>query len=71
MNLLFFWVNEQGEEELVTAPLHRGDILPGAFVGGWYNVCCVMCVYRSTDRLYVNIYVHVIVCLLLHHPLID
>lgn len=31
MNLLFFWVNEQGEEELVTAPLHRGDILPGAF----------------------------------------
>lgn len=31
MNLLFFWKNEEGEEELVTAPLHRGDILPGAF----------------------------------------
>lgn len=30
MNLLFFWVNEQGEQELVTAPLSRGDILPGA-----------------------------------------
>ena len=29
MNLLFYWVNEEGEEELVTAPLHRGDILPG------------------------------------------
>lgn len=30
MNLLFFWRNEEGEEELVTPPLHKGDVLPGA-----------------------------------------
>ena len=29
MNLFVHWVNEQGEKELVTAPLSRGDILPG------------------------------------------
>jgi len=29
MNLFFFWKNENGETELVTAPLSRGDILPG------------------------------------------
>jgi branched-chain amino acid aminotransferase len=29
MNLFFFWHNEDGEKELVTAPLSRGDILPG------------------------------------------
>ena len=29
MNMLFFWVNDKGEKELVTAPLSRGDILPG------------------------------------------
>tara|TARA_B110000971_G_C19681869_1_gene351470 strand:+ start:99 stop:323 length:225 start_codon:yes stop_codon:yes gene_type:complete len=30
MNLFFFWVNkETGRKELVTAPLTRGDILPG------------------------------------------
>ncbi|RHY34476.1 hypothetical protein DYB32_000942, partial [Aphanomyces invadans] len=29
MNLFVFWINEQGEKELVTAPLTRGDILPG------------------------------------------
>lgn len=29
MNLMFFWVNEHGQRELVTAPLCRGDILPG------------------------------------------
>jgi hypothetical protein len=34
MNLLFFWINEDGEKELITAPLTRGDILPG----DWHNV---------------------------------
>ncbi|RLN57354.1 hypothetical protein BBP00_00007542 [Phytophthora kernoviae] len=29
MNLFILWVNEQGEKELVTPPLTRGDILPG------------------------------------------
>ncbi|RQM28055.1 hypothetical protein B5M09_002082 [Aphanomyces astaci] len=29
MNLFVYWINEQGEKELVTAPLTRGDILPG------------------------------------------
>lgn len=29
MNLFLHWVNEQGEDELVTPPLSRGDILPG------------------------------------------
>jgi branched-chain amino acid aminotransferase len=29
MNLLFYWINEEGEKELVTAPLCRGDVLPG------------------------------------------
>lgn len=29
MNLFVHWVNEAGEKELVTAPLSRGDILPG------------------------------------------
>ncbi|TFJ82818.1 hypothetical protein NSK_005893 [Nannochloropsis salina CCMP1776] len=29
MNVFFFWVNEQGEKELITAPLCRGDVLPG------------------------------------------
>lgn len=29
MNLFVHWVNEDGEKELVTAPLSRGDILPG------------------------------------------
>ncbi|OQS05329.1 branched-chain-amino-acid aminotransferase [Thraustotheca clavata] len=29
MNLFVYWINENGEKELVTAPLHRGDILPG------------------------------------------
>jgi branched-chain amino acid aminotransferase len=31
MNILFFWVNEDGERELITAPLDTGDILPGAY----------------------------------------
>ncbi|KAF0775342.1 hypothetical protein AaE_000958 [Aphanomyces astaci] len=29
MNLFVYWINEQGEKELITAPLTRGDILPG------------------------------------------
>lgn len=29
MNIFFFLINEQGEKELITAPLTRGDILPG------------------------------------------
>ncbi|KAH9146161.1 hypothetical protein AeRB84_009972 [Aphanomyces euteiches] len=29
MNLFVHWINENGEKELVTAPLSRGDILPG------------------------------------------
>lgn len=29
MNLFIHWINEQGEEELLTPPLTRGDILPG------------------------------------------
>ncbi|EQC34071.1 branched-chain amino acid aminotransferase [Saprolegnia diclina VS20] len=29
MNLFVYWINDAGEKELVTAPLHRGDILPG------------------------------------------
>jgi len=29
MNLFFLWINEEGEKELVTPPLTRGDILPG------------------------------------------
>jgi branched-chain amino acid aminotransferase len=29
MNLFIHWINEQGEAELVTPPLVRGDILPG------------------------------------------
>uniref|UniRef100_I2CQ49 Branched-chain amino acid aminotransferase n=1 Tax=Nannochloropsis gaditana (strain CCMP526) TaxID=1093141 RepID=I2CQ49_NANGC len=29
MNVFFFWINEQGEKELITAPLCRGDVLPG------------------------------------------
>eukprot|EP00658_Telonema_sp_P-2_P012494 TRINITY_DN14756_c0_g1_i2.p1 TRINITY_DN14756_c0_g1~~TRINITY_DN14756_c0_g1_i2.p1 ORF type:complete len:390 (-),score=111.99 TRINITY_DN14756_c0_g1_i2:274-1443(-) len=29
MNMFTFWVNEQGEKELVTAPLDDGTILPG------------------------------------------
>jgi branched-chain amino acid aminotransferase len=29
MNVLFFWINEDGDKELLTAPLSRGDILPG------------------------------------------
>lgn len=28
MNIFFFWVNEQGEKELITCPLN-GLILPG------------------------------------------
>ncbi|KAF1779143.1 Aminotransferase, class IV, conserved site [Phytophthora cactorum] len=29
MNLFIHWINEQGEKELITPPLTRGDILPG------------------------------------------
>jgi branched-chain amino acid aminotransferase len=29
MNLFFYFINEQGEKELATAPLSSGDILPG------------------------------------------
>lgn len=29
MNLFIHWINENGEKELVTPPLTRGDILPG------------------------------------------
>jgi len=29
MNLFVYWINEQGEKELLTPPLTRGDILPG------------------------------------------
>uniref|UniRef100_A0AAV1TLG3 Branched-chain-amino-acid aminotransferase n=1 Tax=Peronospora matthiolae TaxID=2874970 RepID=A0AAV1TLG3_9STRA len=29
MNLFIHWINEQGEQELITPPLTRGDILPG------------------------------------------
>ncbi|TMW61622.1 hypothetical protein Poli38472_010685 [Pythium oligandrum] len=29
MNLFVHWINEDGEEELATPPLSRGDILPG------------------------------------------
>ena len=29
MNFFMFWVNEQGEEELITPPLSSGLILPG------------------------------------------
>lgn len=29
MNIFVHWINEQGERELITPPLSRGDILPG------------------------------------------
>lgn len=29
MNLFVHWINEQGEKELITPTLDRGDILPG------------------------------------------
>lgn len=29
MNLFFFWINEQGQRELITPPLDDGTILPG------------------------------------------
>lgn len=29
MNLFVHWINENGEKELLTPPLSRGDILPG------------------------------------------
>ncbi|TDH73908.1 hypothetical protein CCR75_008077 [Bremia lactucae] len=29
MNLFIYWINDQGEKELITPPLSRGDILPG------------------------------------------
>jgi branched-chain amino acid aminotransferase len=29
MNLFIYWTNDKGQKELVTAPLNRGDILPG------------------------------------------
>ena len=29
MNLLIYWTNENGEEELVTPPIEQGVILPG------------------------------------------
>ena len=29
MNVFMFWINEEGEKELVTPPLEMGVILPG------------------------------------------
>lgn len=29
MNIFIHWINDQGDEELITPPLDRGDILPG------------------------------------------
>ena len=39
MNLFVFWINEDGEKELITPPLSRGDILPGVTRASILDLC--------------------------------
>lgn len=39
MNLFVFWTNEKGQEELITAPLSNGTILPGVTRDSVIQIC--------------------------------
>ena len=63
MNLFTRWINEDGREELITAPLD-GTILPGMYVCVCMYVC--MCVYMYVCMcvyMYVCMCVYVCVCM--------
>lgn len=50
MNLFVYWINEQGEKELVTAPLDRGDILPGVTRDSILEMCKEWNEFKVSER---------------------
>lgn len=50
MNLFVYWINDQGEKELVTAPLTRGDILPGITRRSILELCREWNEFQVTEK---------------------
>lgn len=51
MNLFVFWTNENGEKELVTPPLSRGDILPGVTRQSILELCQEWNEFKVTENV--------------------
>ncbi|KAI6177293.1 Branched-chain-amino-acid transaminase [Aphelenchoides bicaudatus] len=50
MNIFVYWINEQGEEELVTPPLTDGLILPGVTRDSLLELCQQWNEFKVTER---------------------
>lgn len=50
MNLFVYWTNDRGEKELVTAPLTRGDILPGITRRSILELCEAWQEFKVTEQ---------------------
>lgn len=50
MNLFVHWINENGEKELITAPLTRGDILPGVTRQSILELCREWGEFKVTEE---------------------
>jgi len=52
MNMFTFWTNEQGEKELITAPLTDGTILPGVTRDSILQICRDWGEFKVSEKNY-------------------